>query len=151
MIDDELTRATGLEPEEWNFATWRWVPKEAGGRYDVVRPAKQTPPFDAEACGKRLARIDTDEYGWNVEWHRAQLRWPMSSQEAHFWLAAFKRAWKDLYERTPRQVADDLIASFVPEEESERPALDIDTGPARWEAAVPVSTNARTHPPSPTA
>ena len=127
MIDEQLTSTTGLEPEEWNYATWRWVPVEAGQRYNVVRPEKQAPAFDAEACGKRLARVDTDEHGVSVEWHRAEIRWPMSRQEASFWLAAIERAWDDFYERTPRQVADDLIASSD---------FDFDFDPTRWETAL---------------
>jgi len=78
-VDLNVTREIDLDPEDWFRAGFR--PRK---RLDRGEPAA----FDKDDCLKRLSKLKTTSYGWDVRWSGLKLPAAMSAEEAHLWLLA---------------------------------------------------------------
>jgi len=96
-VDLSTKPEIALDPEDWGRATFR--PRQ---RLERNEPR----PFDLEDCVRRMSKLKTTSYGWNVRWDSLGLPAAISPEEAHFWLLAMTTP-RDR-STSPKAVAEEL-------------------------------------------
>lgn len=74
-----VTRSIDLTPADWLYATF--LPRQP-----LAQPAAAL--FDLDQCIAKLAKLRSEQYGWEIRWRDLDLPAALSRQEAHFWFEA---------------------------------------------------------------
>ncbi|WP_437193294.1 WGR domain-containing protein [Planctomicrobium sp. SH527] len=102
-VDLSTSREFDLTDDDWAKAHFRRPP---------APPLPAPMSFDLDRCLATLAKAKTHTYGWEISWESLPLPFPISREEAHFWLDAMS-TWRGR-STTPVEFSQQLSKSRTP-------------------------------------
>jgi predicted DNA-binding WGR domain protein len=101
-INLDIAREIRLNPSDWDRGIQQ--------RRRVLQRSDPK-PFDQASCLSQLAKLKTENYGWDICWDQLNLPSGLDPKEAHFWLEAMTtNRHRDF---SPKQLSEKL-KSFSP-------------------------------------